>query len=123
MMNDKHITLEELKEKVKEFCEKRDWDQFHNPKELAIGISTEANELLQIFRFKSEEDMKKVMSSEKKIEVEEELADVLYFVLRFAQMNNIDLSSAVSNKIKKNNEKYPVEKVKGCNKKYNEYND
>ena len=121
MMNDKEVTLEELKDKVKEFCEKRDWDQFHNPKELAIGISTEANELLQIFRFKSEEDMKKVMNSEKLVEVEEELADVLYFVLRFAQMNNIDLSSAVSNKIDKNDKKYPAEKVKGCNKKYNEY--
>ena len=123
MINDKEVTLGELKNNVKEFCEKRDWDQFHNPKELAIGISTEANELLQIFRFKSEEDMKRVMSSDKRIEVEEELADVLYFVLRFAQMNNIDLSSAVSNKIEKNDKKYPAEKVKGCNKKYNEYKD
>jgi len=99
---DKKVTIEELKNKVKEFCENRDWDQFHNPKELAIGISTEANELLQIFRFKSEDDMKKLMSSDKRVEVEEELADVLYFVLRFAQMNEIDLSSAVVNKIEKN---------------------
>ena len=121
MINDKEVTLEELKTKVKEFCEKRDWDQFHNPKELAIGISTEANELLQIFRFKSEEDMKKVMSSDKRIEVEEEIADVLYFVLRFAQMNKIDLSSAVSSKIGKNDKKYPADKVKGCSKKYDEY--
>ena len=118
---DKEITVEELKEKVKKFCEDRDWDQFHNPKELAIGISTEANELLQIFRFKSEEDMKKLMNSEKKTEVEEELADALYFILRFAQMNNIDLSEAVNNKMKKNSKKYPLEKAKGCNKKYNEY--
>lgn len=118
---DKKTTIEELKNKVREFCEERDWDQFHNPKELAIGISTEANELLQIFRFKSENDMKKLMSSDKKVEVEEELADVFYFVLRFAQMNEIDLSAAVVNKIDKNNKKYPVEKVKGCNKKYNEY--
>lgn len=119
---DNKTTLEELKNEVKEFCEKRDWDQFHNPKELAIGISTEANELLQIFRFKSEEDMKKMMESEKREEIEEELADVLYFVLRFAQMNYIDLSSAVLNKIEKNDKKYPADKVKGCNKKYNEYN-
>lgn len=118
---DNKVTIEELKNKVKEFCEKRDWDQFHNPKELAIGISTEANELLQLFRFKSEEDMENLMASEKRIEVEEELADILYFVLRFAQMNNIDLSSAVSNKIEKNDKKYPVEKAKGCNKKYDEY--
>ena len=113
--------IKDLQKRIEQFSEERDWDQFHNPKELAIGISTEANELLQIFRFKSEEDMKKVMSSDKRIEVEEELADVLYFVLRFAQMNNIDLSSSVSNKIEKNDKKYPTEKVKGCNKKYNEY--
>lgn len=119
---DKKTTIEELKEMVKEFCEARDWNQFHNPKDLAIGISTEANELLQIFRFKSEEDMRQLMSSERKDEIEEELADVFYFVLRFAQMNNIDLSQAVKNKIDKNNKKYPVEKAKGCNKKYNEYN-
>lgn len=54
-MNNK-TTLEELENEVKKFCEKRDWDQFHNPKKLAIEISTEANELLQIFRFKSEEE-------------------------------------------------------------------
>lgn len=62
-----------------------------------------------------------MMESEKREEIEEELADVLYFVLRFAQMNNIDLSSAVLNKIEKNDKKYPTDKVKGCNKKYNEY--
>ena len=118
---DKNTTIEQLKIKVKDFCEKRDWDQFHNPKELAIGISTEANELLQIFRFKSEHDMADLMSTEKREKVEEELADVLYFVLRFAQMNEIDLSSAIYDKISKNDAKYPVDKVKGCNKKYNEY--
>lgn len=107
--------------KVRNFCEEREWDRFHNPKELAIGISTEANELLQIFRFRSEQDMEELMSSDKRTEAEEELADVLYFVLRFAQMNDIDLSRALSDKLKKNEKKYPAEKVKGCNKKYNEY--
>ncbi|MCQ2409052.1 MAG: nucleotide pyrophosphohydrolase [Clostridia bacterium] len=118
---DSTVTIDELKNKVKEFCEKRDWDQFHNPKELAIGISTEANELLQIFRFKNEEQMKELMASDKRQEVIEEIADVLYFTLRFAQMNDIDLSSAIENKLNKNNKHYPAEKVKGCNKKYNEY--
>lgn len=118
---DQKTTIEELKEKVKKFCTDRDWDQFHNPKELAIGISTEANELLQIFRFKSKEDMKDLMNSNKKTKVEEELADVLYFVLRFSQMNDIDLSTAIEKKIEKNNKKYPLEKSKGCNKKYDEY--
>ena len=118
---DKEITVEDLKNKVKKFCEVRDWDQFHDPKELAIGISTEANELLQIFRFKDKKQMEELMKSDKKKEVEEELADVVYFALRFAQMNNIDLSTAIEKKIEKNNKKYPVDKAKGCNKKYNEY--
>lgn len=95
---DKDITIDEIKKVVQQFCEDRDWDQFHNPKELAIGISTEANELLQLFRFKSEEDMNRLMNSDRKTEVEEELADIFYFVLRFAQMNNIDLSAAVDRK-------------------------
>ncbi len=118
---DNKTTVEELKNKVKEFCENRDWDQFHNPKELAIGMSTEANELLQLFRFKNEDDMKNFMSSSRKIEAEEELADLVYFALRFAQMNDIDLTTAISNKMKKNDAKYPVEKAKGSNKKYNEF--
>lgn len=114
-------TIQELTEKIKTFCEERDWDQFHNPKDLAIGISTEANELLDIFRFKSEEDMQEVFQNPKKREhVEEEIADVLFFVLRFAQMNRIDLASALEKKMEKNALKYSVETSKGNNKKYNE---
>ena len=117
---DTNTSIQDLKNKVKEFCEIRDWDQFHNPKELAIGISTEANELLQIFRFKSEKEMKDIMNSQKRIQVEEELADIFHFILRFSQMHNIDLSTALLTKMIKNNKKYPVEKSKGSNKKYNE---
>lgn len=115
-------TVKELTEKVKAFCEQRDWDQFHNPKDLAIGISTEANELLDIFRFKNQEDMEKLMQDgEKRIHVEEELADVFFFVLRFAQMNDMDLKTILENKIEKNGKKYPAEIVRGKNKKYDEY--
>lgn len=113
-------TINELMKQVQEFCEARDWDQFHNPKDLAIGLSTESNELLDIFRFKTEEQMNKIMNSSKREHVEEEIADVFFFVLRFAQMNNIDLSEVLTKKITKNNEKYPVEKAKGSNDKYNE---
>ena len=121
MTSDNSTTIIELKESVQSFCEKRDWNKFHNPKDLAIGISTEANELLQIFRFKSEGEIIELIKSERKVEIEDELADVFYFVLRFAQMNNIDLTTALEKKINKNNAKYPINKVKGCNKKYNEY--
>ena len=114
-------SIEELTQIIKDFCEARDWDQYHNPKDLAIGLSTESNELLDLFRFKSEEQMKQIMNSNKKEKVEEEIADIFFFVLRFAQMNDIQLDEALLNKLEKNNKKYPVELVKGRNEKYNEY--
>lgn len=110
-----------MKQKVKKFCEDRDWDQFHNPKDLAIGISTEANELLDIFRFKSNEQMEKMFNEDVVREhVEEEIADVLFFVLRFAQMNNLDLEKCLADKLAKNAKKYSVEKSKCKNLKYTE---
>jgi NTP pyrophosphatase (non-canonical NTP hydrolase) len=119
---DNKTNIHELKEKVKFFCEERDWDKFHNAKELAIGIVTEASELLEHFRFKSDKQVDEMFQNEKKKEeLTEEMSDVFYFLLRLAQRYNIDLTTELDNKIKKNNEKYPVEKVKGCNKKYSEY--
>ena len=118
---DKLTTIKELKTKVEDFCEARDWSQYHNPKDLAIGISTEANELLSIFRFKDNNEMAEMFEkNNKREEIEDEVADILFFVLRFAQMNNIDLSEALNNKIEKNNTKYSIEKFKGSNKKYTE---
>lgn len=108
---DDMTTIGELKQKIKHFCEERDWDQFHNPKDLAIGISTEANELLDIFRFKTEEQMKEIFLKEhSRAHVEEEIADVLFFIIRFAQMNNLDLDTCLKNKMEKNSQKYSVEK-------------
>lgn len=118
---DKNTSIYELKQEVQHFCEVRDWDKFHSPKELAIGISTEAGELLDLFRFKSDEDMKKMFeNSEKKAKIEEEFSDILFFLLRFAQFYDIDISTAFKRKVEKNNQKYPVELFKGSNKKYNE---
>lgn len=114
------MELEELISKIKHFCQERDWDQYHNPKDLAIGISTESAELLDLFRFKNGNEITQSML-EKREQIEDELADVLFFVLRFAQMNDIDLKMALENKLEKNALKYPIEKVKGNNKKYNEY--
>ena len=114
-------TLEEMINEVKDFCTERDWDQFHNPKDLAIGISTEANELLDLFRFKSEDEMRELMKDQTKRErVGEELADTFFFILRFAQMNHFDLAEILNDKITKNDKKYPVAKIKGKNLKYNE---
>ena len=88
----KSDSIQDLMNIVQQFCEERDWDQFHNPKDLAIGLSTESNELLDIFRFKSEADMCEILQNpDKKKRVEEEVADTFFFLLRFAQLNEIDL--------------------------------
>ena len=118
---DNKTTIYDLEQKIKLFCEERDWDQFHNPKDLAIGISTEANELLDIFRFKTNEQMKEMFQdSITKEHIEDEIADVMFFILRFAQMNHLDLEQCLNDKLIKNAKKYPVDKIKGKHLKYTE---
>lgn len=118
-MKGKNNTVNDLQAIVSKFCEDRNWRQYHNPKDLAIMISTEASELLSIFRYKNEKDVENIFAN-KKEDVEDELADVLFGVLRFAELNEIDLVRALENKIWKNNKKYPVEKSYGKNDKYDE---
>ena len=114
--------INQMLEIVKKFCEDRDWDQFHNPKDLAIGLSTESNELLDLFRFKSEEQMQEMMKDPTKREhISEELADIFFFLLRFSQMYDFDMGEGLLHKIQKNEGKYPVHKAKGKNQKYTKY--
>ena len=120
-MKDSTATIDDAKCIVREFCEERDWDQFHNPKDLAIGMVTEASELLEIMRFKTPEECHTLLADpDRAQDIRDELADVFYFVLRFAQMNGIDLSTALEDKVRRNSEKYPVGKCRGRNSKYDE---
>ena len=120
-MDDK-TNVAQLKEMVKAFCEERNWNQYHNAKDLAIGIITESSELLEHFRFKSETEVDDLFKEkQKKAEISEELADVFFFVLRLAEKYHIDLSEELQKKLEKNMLKYPIEKAKGSNKKYTEY--
>lgn len=113
--------VEDLKTLVRQFCEDRDWDQFHDPKELAIGLSTEAAELLEHFRFQSPEQiLEKMRTPATREAISDELADVLFFILRFSQMEHIDLSDALRHKIKISAKKYPIQLSKGKNLKYTE---
>ncbi len=118
---DNKTNINVLKQEVKKFCELRDWDQFHNPKDLAIALITESSELLELFRFKTNPECEEMLRDEKKRQIiADELADTLYFLLRFAQKYDIDLTSEFIRKMKLNEEKYPVEKFRGSNKKYSE---
>jgi len=103
---------------VKDFCEERDWDQFHTAKDLAIGMITEASELLEQFRFQSPSDIEnRLATAEGRIDIGRELADVLFFLLRFSQRFGFDLGQELVNKIKYNAIRYPVDEFRGSNKK------
>lgn len=120
-LDDLGARVEDLKQMVRKFSEERDWDQFHNPKDLAIGIVTEASELLEMFRFKTEAEVEALLNQESSAKrVRDELVDVLYFALRLAQKYDIDVSSSLEEKLRENSKKYPVDRAKGSNKKYTE---
>jgi len=121
MTSDQETNIQELKDKIQKFCEDRDWDQFHGAKDLAIALITEASELLEHFRWKSEKEVKELFENpEKKEHIEDEMADIFYFLLRLAQKYNIDLSEALEKKMGKNEKRYSIDKFKGSNKKYDE---
>ena len=114
--------LEALKNRVRVFCEERDWDQYHDIKELAIGVSTESAELLELFRFLSKEDCERLATdANSRIGIEDELADVFFFLLRIAGRYGFDLANALDAKMAKNALKYPVEKARGSNRKYDQF--
>lgn len=105
--------LKDTMKKLLDFRNQRDWKQFHNSKDLALAISIEASELLELFLWKDSEDV-----DEEKLK--EELADILSFCLYLAHNHNLDINDIILKKIEKNNNKYPVEKAKGTAKKYTE---
>ena len=102
-----------LLQALKKFRDERDWEQFHNPKDLALAINVEAGELLELFLWKN-------AGEENKEKVKEELADIFSFALLLADKYGLDIQAIVEEKIKANGEKYPVDKAKGNAKKYTE---
>ena len=111
--------IKELTDKIIDFRDARVWKQFHNPKDVAISLSLEAGEVLEHFQWKSKEEIEEYIIGHKE-EIGDELADVLYWVLLFSYDLQIDIAKALRKKIKKNKEKYPVEKARGSHKKYTE---
>ncbi|MDT3436064.1 nucleotide pyrophosphohydrolase [Haloarcula sp. 1CSR25-25] len=115
------MQLDELNAEIREFCDRREWGQYHTPKELAIGITTESSELLERFRFKNKQEQIALIDEPRSREIiEDEMADVLFFLLRFADLYDIDLETALENKLEKNRAQYPEDEYKGRNKKHDE---
>lgn len=111
------MNIDELTKRIIAFRNARDWEQFHNPKDVALSLILEATEVMEHFQWKNAEEMKKYIKTNK-AEIGEELADVLYWVLLMSHDLNIDILEALDKKILKNEEKYPVEKARGKHTKY-----
>lgn len=108
--------MKQIYEKVNKFRDDRNWRQFHNEKDLALSITLEASELLELFQWKSSEEVKQ----NKKERLAEELADVLIYSYMLADNLDFDVNDIVEKKLAKNTEKYPVSKSKNSNNKYDE---
>ena len=110
--------LKGLIEKINKFRDERDWNQFHNPKDMAISLALESAEVLEHFQWKSLEEMNEYIRTNKE-EIGEELADVLYWVLLMSHDLGIDILDASVKKIAKSEKKYPIDKARGRHTKYN----
>ncbi len=114
MADDQNTTVETLRREIAAFIRERDWEQFHDPKNLSMAIATEAAELMEHFRWaKNDESMDLVKDPKVKHEVAEELADILSFALSFANAADIDITSTLRAKMAKNARKYPADEYRG----------
>jgi NTP pyrophosphatase (non-canonical NTP hydrolase) len=112
--------LEELRARVRVFVADRDWERFHSPKNLAMALSVEASELVELFQWLTEEESA-ALDPARRARVADELADVLWFLVRLSDRLDIDLLEAAERKLAANAAKYPADRVRGRAKKYNEY--
>jgi NTP pyrophosphatase (non-canonical NTP hydrolase) len=113
-------SLAELRKRIDQFVQERDWAQFHTPKNLAMAMIVEAAELVEQFQWNTPEESQQ-LSPEKREAVSHELADTFVYLLRLAEVLEIDLIAAANAKIDLNAKKYPVEKARGSNAKYTNY--
>jgi len=115
------IDNDKLADCLRTFASERDWDQFHTPKNLASAIAVESSELLEIFQWsRGQNGWADLEHPEIRVKTQKELADILLYLIRFADKAGIDLQQAAEMKLTLNAQKYPGEKFKGSDKKYNE---
>jgi len=113
-------SISEITEYLINFRNERHWAQFHNSKDLAIALSIEAAELNEIFLWKNPEEVKEVEQINRQ-KIADELADILVYAFMFAHRNGFDVEQIIMDKMKKNGEKYPVDKAKGKATKYDQF--
>lgn len=115
-----NTTIESLTEDLAAFAEERDWDQFHSPKNLAMALSVEASELLEIFQWLTP-DESQALTDKQLLKIKEEVADIFIYLMRFCDKTGINMLEAARHKIEINRAKYPAHRVRGKADKYTEY--
>jgi dCTP diphosphatase len=117
----KKINVAKIQKAQRKFAKARDWDQFHTPKNLAIALSVEASELLELLQWKSDKDVATfLVSKDGRQKFSEELSDILYYLIRLSDIGRFDLETSFWKKMKANQKKYPVRLAKGNAKKWSE---
>lgn len=120
MSPDEHMSLAALQTRLQKFNQARDWGQYHSPRNLAMALSVEASELLELYLWSADDGPQPPVES-RNAKVAEEAADVLICLLNFCDKAGVNLLQATEAKISRNEEKYPIEKVKGRLEKHSEY--
>lgn len=123
-MTDADTTIGDVKAALREFARERDWEQFHNPKDLGVALSIEIGEILEHFRFRTNEEIAARLEDERfRQSLAHELADAASFIVRLADVTGIDLAAAIEEKMRVSAEKYPADTVRGKPHKYTHYTD
>tara|TARA_B100000963_G_C22338390_1_gene541809 strand:- start:276 stop:632 length:357 start_codon:yes stop_codon:yes gene_type:complete len=117
------LDLDKIKRALKKFTEERDWEQFHNPKNLSIALSVEASELLEIFQWSNDGGLSEIKDLKKRKEIEKEIADIFNYLVKLVDILDIDLEKVALEKIKENAKKYPIKESKGKSTKYTDFNE
>ena len=113
-MSDNQTYITEIKNIIKKFVDDREWDKFHSPKNLSMSVAIEAAELMELFQWLSFDESKKMMQNGKlRDDAIDEIADILIYAISFCNRNNIDISDAINQKMKKNEKKYPADEFRG----------
>jgi dCTP diphosphatase len=119
-VTDAPSSLTELRDEIREFAAERDWQQFHSPKNLVMALAGEVGELLELFQWLTPEESLTLRGTDRIAAVADELADVQYYLIRLADVLDVDLMAAAKTKLQKNRDRYPVAKSRGSARKYTE---
>jgi dCTP diphosphatase len=114
------LNVTEIQREIRQFAQEREWERFHTPKNIAMALTVESAELMELFQWLTPEESSGELSPELRSSLSHEVADVAVYLLRLADLLNIDLAAAIQEKMRLNAEKYPVEKSKGHARKYDQ---